>query len=193
MTAISKESADGAAPVLVWRDLPTAPAVRGSKSLFMTEAAGQGLSPGREMLYVGPEPAGERVAEALRVPSGAEVVARRKVMTVREVPVRVATSYFRADLFGGTRLAEQGFVTPTLQSAIAELGHVFGRAEEVLQARPASPYEVSVLRLEPGEWVVCITRASYSEDDVPVHVLETVCAASRHMFRVRQAAGHDTF
>ncbi|GAA2204484.1 hypothetical protein GCM10009850_003870 [Nonomuraea monospora] len=183
----------GAPRVLVRRALPTEPAVRGSASLFLAEARSQGLNAGRRMLYVGTEPAGDQVAACLRVQPQTDVVARRKLMTVGDVPVRVATSYFRADLFGGTRLAEPEFVRPSLQSALTALGHAFGRAEESLIARPPTPSERDTLELDPGEWVVVVVRASYSAEDVPVHVLETICAASRHVFTITQVSGHDEF
>ncbi|SPL91048.1 Transcriptional regulator, GntR family [[Actinomadura] parvosata subsp. kistnae] len=183
-----------AAPrVLVRQALPTEPAVRASASLFLAEAQRQGLRAGRRMLYVGLEPAGEQVAACLRIEPGMDVVARRKMMTANDVPVRIATSYFRADLFGGTRLAEPEFVRPSLQSAIVALGHTFGHAEESLIARPPTAFERETLELDPGEWVVQVLRASYSSEDIPVHVLETICAASRHVFSITQVAGHDEF
>ncbi|MER5650766.1 UTRA domain-containing protein [Streptosporangium sp. NPDC002524] len=191
-------AASGGSPVraprvLVRRALPTDPAVRASASLFLAEAERQGVTPGRRMLYVGPEPAGDQVAACLRVEPGAEVIARRKMMTADGVPVRVATSYFRADLFAGTRLAAPGFVEPSLQSALVALGHTFGHAEENLTARPPTSFEYETLELEPGEWVVQVLRAGYSDEDVPVHVLETICAASRHIFPIGQVTGHDEF
>ncbi|WP_240197492.1 GntR family transcriptional regulator [Nonomuraea lactucae] len=179
--------------VLVRRSLPTEPAVRGSESLFLAEAEQQGLQAGRRMLYVGPEPAGDQVAACLRVAPGTGVIARRKMMTAGGVPVRIATSYFRLDLFGGTRLAEPGFVRPSLQSALTALGHAFGHAEETLTARPPTPFERETLELEPGEWIVQVLRAGYSTDGTPVHVLETVCAATRHVFTIRQVSGSDEF
>ncbi|MEU4833705.1 UTRA domain-containing protein [Streptosporangium sp. NPDC023615] len=179
--------------VLVRRAIPTEPAVRGSESLFVTEAARQGVRPTRRMLHVGPEPAGDDVAAALRVEPGEEVLARRKMMFADGVPVRVATSYLRLDLFGGTPLADPGFLRPSLQAAIEALGHRFGHAEEELVARPPAASEAATLRLDPGEWVVRILRAAYSADGTPVHVLETVCAASRHVFPVAQVTGADQF
>ncbi|MFC4531947.1 GntR family transcriptional regulator [Sphaerisporangium dianthi] len=179
--------------VVVRRTLPTEPAVRASASLFVAEAERQGVRADRRMLYVGPEPASERVAEALRVQPGAEVLARRKLLLADGVPVRVATSYLRLDLFGGTPLASPGFVLPSLQAGIEALGHRFGHAEEELLARRPTPFEDETLRLSPGEWVVQIVRAGYATDGTPVHVLETVCAASRHVFPVRQVAGADEF
>ncbi|GAA4954994.1 DNA-binding GntR family transcriptional regulator [Nonomuraea thailandensis] len=185
---------EGSPPrVLVRRTLPTEPAVRGSASLFLAEAERQGLKAGRRMLYVGLEPASDQVAACLRVEPGADVVARRKMMTANDVPVRIATSYLRADLFGGTRLAEPEFVRPSLQSALVALGHTFGRAEESLVARPPVAFERETLELDAEEWIVQVLRASYSTADIPVHVLETICAASRHVFSIAQVSGHDEF
>lgn len=179
--------------MVVRRSLPSEPAVRASASLFLTEAERQGVRAGRRMLYVGPEPAAEHVAAALRVETGTPVLARRKLLLADDVPVRVATSFLRLDLFGGTPLCEPGFLRPSLQAAIEALGHRFGRAEEHLIARPPLEGETAVLDLDPGEWVVRIVRAAYSAEDVPVHVLETVCAASRHVFPIMQVGGADEF
>lgn len=179
--------------VIVQRALPTDPATRGSKSLFLTEAQRQGVIPGRRMLYVGTEPAREHVAACLRIDPGDEVIARRKLMTANDVPVRIATSFFRADLFAGTRIAEPKFVEPSLQAAIVALGYTFGHAEETLTARPPTRFEADTLQLDPGEWVVQVLRASYSTEGTPVHVLETVCAATRHIFTIGQVGGLDEF
>ncbi|WP_326645335.1 UTRA domain-containing protein [Streptosporangium sp. NBC_01755] len=193
-TARTPEGAAARAPkVLVRRALPTDPAVRASASLFLVEAERQGIRPDRRMLYVGPEPASDHVAACLRVEPGAEVIARRKMMTANEVPVRIATSYFRVDLFGRTRIAEPEFVKPSLQSALVALGHAFGHAEEDLTARPPTSFEYETLELEPGEWVVQVLRAGYSSEDTPVHVLETICAANRHVFSIGQVSGYDEF
>ena len=179
--------------VIVQRALPTDPATRGSASLFLTEAERQGIKPGRRMLYIGTEPASEHVAACLRVDSGEDVLARRKMMTANDVPVRIATSYFRADLFGSTRLAEPEFVRPSLQAAIVALGYSFGHAEETLTARSATRFESETLQLDPGEWVVQVLRASYSTEGTPIHTLETICAATRHIFTIGQVGGLDEF
>lgn len=179
--------------VLVQRALPTDPAIRGSVSLYLVEAERQGIKADRRMLYIGPEPASEHIAACLRVEPGDEVVARRKLMLANDVPVRIATSFFRADLFGSTRMAEPEFVRPTLQSALTDLGYRFGRAEENLTARRPTAFERETLGLDHDEWVVQIIRASYSTEDTPVHTLETICAATRHIFPIGQVAGTDEF
>jgi GntR family transcriptional regulator len=179
--------------VLVARSLPTDPAVRGSKSLFLMEAERQGLQADRRMLYIGPEPATEHVAACLKVNPGDDVIARRKLMLANDVPVRIATSFFRADLFKDTRINQPEFVLPTLQAALEALGYRFGHAEEVMTARRPTAFEAETLDLDPGEWVVQVLRASYSTEDTPIHTLETICAASRHIFPIGQAADADEF
>lgn len=193
--AQAPEPTSAAAPrVLVQRALPTDPSTRASVSLFLVEAERQGIRAERRMLYIGLEPASEHVAACLRVRPGDEVVARRKLMFANDVPVRIATSYFRADLFAHTRMAEAEFVRPTLQSALTDLGYHFGRAEENLIARPATPFEFDTLELATDDMIVVqVVRASYSTEDTPVHTLETICAASRHIFPIGQVAGGDEF
>jgi DNA-binding GntR family transcriptional regulator len=179
--------------VLVRRSLPTEPSIRGSLSLFLVEAERQGIRADRRMLYIGLEPANEHIAACLRVEPDDEVVARRKLMLANDVPVRIATSYFRADLFGQTRMVEPEFVRPSLQAVLQDLGYTFGRAEETLVTRRATPFERETLDLDADEWMVQILRASYSTEGTPVHTLETICAATRHIFPIGQVAGVDEF
>lgn len=85
------------------------------------------------------------------------------------------------------------FVRPSLQSAIEDLGYTFGRAEESLNSRRPTPFERDTLELEPDEWIIQILRTSYSTEGTPVAALETICAASRHIFPIGQVAGVDEF
>lgn len=184
----------GEAPVVVERTLPTEPAVRGSASLYLAEASRQGIAAGRRMLYVGPEPAPYRVAACLRIGDGELAFARRKMMYAGDVPVRIATSWFRLDVVEGSPLTAADFVPGGLDVALRDLGHRFGRADETLRVRLGTAGEAETLRLGDGEPVAEILRASYDTDDTPVHVLETICAGSRHVFRIGQpASGHDAF
>ena len=179
--------------VLVQRALPTPPTVRKSVSLYLVEVERQGIKGDRKMLYIGPEPATEQLAATLRVKPGEDVIARRKLMFANGVPVRIATSFFRTDLFADTRMAEPDFVRPSLQSAIEDLGYTFGRAEESLISRRPTLFERQTLDLEPDEWIVQILPTSYSTEGTPVHALETICSATRHIFPIGQVAGTDEF
>jgi GntR family transcriptional regulator len=179
--------------VIVHRALPSAPGQSGAAGAFVTAAERQGLHPGIRILFVGAEPASEHVATCLRIQTGDEVVVRRRMILADDVPVRLITSYFRADLFAGTCVARPELIEPSLQECLEGLGHTFGHAEETLVARPATRSETDALELDQGEWAVQVLRASYSGDDTPVHTLESVCAASRHIFTVSQAGGSQEF
>ncbi|HZE34635.1 MAG TPA: UTRA domain-containing protein [Actinoallomurus sp.] len=181
--------ADPRPQVIVHRALPSASGLNGP----VTAAERQGLRPGIRILYVGAEPSSEHVATCLRIQPGDEVVVRRRMVFADEVPVRLVTSYFRADLFAGTCVERPELIEPSLQECLEGLGHTFGHAEETLVARPATRSETDALELEPGEWAVQVLRASYSGDDTPVHMMESVCAASRHIFTVSQGAGLQEF
>ena len=176
--------------VIVHRALPS---VNGLSSAFVTAAEHQGVRPEIRMLSVGAEPSSEHVATCLRIQTGDEVIARRRILLADDVPIRLVTSYFRADLFAGTRVAEPAEIQSSLQECLEALGHSFGHAEETLVARPATRSEIDTLELDQGEWAVQVLRASYSDDDTPVHMLESVCAASRHIFTVGQAGGGKEF
>jgi GntR family transcriptional regulator len=171
--------------VIVHRALPSVPGT--AADVFVTAAERQGLRPGFQLLFIGSEPSSEHVATCLRLQAGDEVIARRRMILADDVPVRLVTSYFRADRFGDTPIADSEVDEPRLQECLESLGHAFGHAEETLVARPATRTEHESLRLDPGEWVVQVLRASYADDDTPVHVLETICAASRHIFTVDHA------
>lgn len=184
---------NAAAQPLVERSLPTQPAVRASASLYLAEAEGQGVTPSRRMLYVGTEPSPATVAAGLGVTDGERVFARRKLMFADDVPVRIATSYFLLELADDSPLTAPDFVPGGLQQALEAMGYRFGRADETLTARMPTRREAETLELSAGTPVVQVLRGSYDTDDTPVHVLETICAADRHVFRIQQAVAADVF
>lgn len=186
------DRADGPAPI-VERSLPTDPAVRSSASLYLTEADRQGVTASRRMLYVGTEACSSHIASRLMIATGDPVFVRRKLMLADDVPMRIATSYFPVALAEDARLTAPDFVPGGLQGVLEDMGHRFERAEETLTARLPSPAEIETLDLDPGTPVVQVLRSSYDTSDSPVHTLDTICAADRHVFRVRQVTGNDAF
>jgi GntR family transcriptional regulator len=179
--------------VIVYRSLPTEPSLGGPAHTFATAAERQGVHIDLRLLFDGSEPSSEHVATCMRIRAGDEVLSRRRKIIADGVPIRLVSSFFRADLFAGTEVTEVETSTPALQEALKSLGHRFGHAEETLVARPATRPETESLQLDPGEWVVQLLRAAYSTEDTPVHVLETICAASRHVFPVSQVGGLQEF
>lgn len=178
--------------VIVHRSLPTEPGPGGPAQGFAAAAERQGVRHDVRVLFSGCEASSEHVASCLRIPAGDEVLVRRRMILADDVPVRLVSSFFRTDLFEGTAIADPAPAAP-MQERMEALGHRFGHAEETLVARPATRPETEALQLDNGEWVVQLLRASYSAEDAPVHMLETICAASRHVFTVSQAGGQHEF
>jgi len=172
--------------VLVHRSIPTDPAVRSSESLFLTESAGQSGKPSRKLLSSGPSPAPASVARRMGVDSGDDLLTRRRLMLVDEIPVRLAISYFLPVTPEAAELSRAEFIAGGLQALLERHGRKFGRADETLVARLPTADEAQLLAIGDDEPVVEILRTSYDHHNAPVHTLQTVCVASRHVFDVRQ-------
>ena len=89
-------------------------------------------------------------------------------------------------------MAEPEFVRPSLQSAIEDLGYLRPHRRKP-HIPPIHAVRARNPRPRTGEWIVQIQRTSYSTKGTPIHALETICSASRHIFPIGQIAGIDEF
>jgi DNA-binding GntR family transcriptional regulator len=121
------------------------------------------------------------------------LLTRRRLMLVNEVPIRLATSYFLPDAPESAELSGDAFLGAGLQDLFDRHGRAFGRAEETLVARMPSAEEAELLAIGAGDPVVEIVRTSFDAAGEPVHTLQTICAAGRHVFDVRQLDGDAIF
>ena len=172
--------------MLVHRAIPTDPAVRSSSSLFLSESSEQPGAATRKLLFAGLSPAPAAVEGRMGVSEGSDLLIRRRLMLVDDVPLRVATSYFLPEAREAEELAGDTFLAAGLQELFQRHGRIFGRAEETLVARMPSDDEANLLQIPLDEPVVEIVRTSFDDNGEPVHTLQTICAASRHVFTVRQ-------
>lgn len=161
--------------------------------MFLTEAQGQSGAPDRRLLFAGPSPAPPVAAARMGVDAGTELLSRRRLMLVDGTPLRIATSWFLPDAPEAKELSAGTFLKGGLQEMFDRHGRVFGRAEETLIARLPSGEEAALLHIDPADPVVEIVRTSFDQDLKPVHTLQTVCAATRHVFDVRHPPGDRAF
>lgn len=145
------------------------------------------------MLFCGLSPAHSSVIEAMGVVPGEEILTRRRLMMVDGVPLRIATSYFLPEAPEADELRGEGFLQGGLQELFERHGRVFGRAAETLVARQPTGEEAELLAIGTGEPVVEIVRTSYDREGQPVHALQTICAAGRHVFVIAQRPGDEAF
>lgn len=130
-------------------------------------------------------PADERVAAALGVDLGSEVVERDRLMTSDDTPTHTMTSYYRPEDVDGTAIVDPrpGIAGQGGGYAIlAERGLEPHRMVEDLFARMPTTEEAERLKLPPGEPVVEVHRVVRTADGRVVEYAEGVHAASRFVW-----------
>lgn len=124
------------------------------------------------------EPATERVAEALGVAPGGQVVRLETVSEADGRPVSRATSFFDAKRFGRIQdaYAESGSITVALKGL--GISDYFRRSTQI-SARHASDKDLADLRLSPGAIVLVTVYVNVDPEGRPVQFSETRFAADR--------------
>ena len=176
--------------IRVERAIPTDPSVRSSESLFLTETGKHPAGAKRRLLAVEVIETPDALAHLVE---SDEVIVRRRLMSIGSVPVRISNSYFPADAPEAETLKRDGFIPGGLQELFEKSGRRFGHARETLTARLPNPPEAELLQLDDSVPIVHIVRASFDESGDLVHLLESICAADKHVFTVTQLPGDNAF
>jgi GntR family transcriptional regulator len=185
--------APGAGEVVVKRAIPTEASIRASHSLFLVETEAQGIVPTRKLLEVGPVPAPPHVATRLGINAEEQAIVRRRLMLANDVPVRISNSWFSVNIAHQTGLETPDFIPLGLQDLFETFNYEFGFALETLTARLPTAEEMALLAIAHDSPVVHILRSSYDTHKLHVHTLESICAAERHIFEVRQVEADRVF
>ena len=149
------------------------------KAAFLAEAEAAGLSPGVEVLKIGPEVAPPGIAELLGLPAGEKVLVRRRRYLADGDPIELATSYLPLPLVKGTAISHKNPGPGGIYARLEELGHRLARFTEEVTARMPTPEELRSLRLKAGTPVFGLLRTAYDEAGVAVEVCDTVMASDR--------------
>jgi GntR family transcriptional regulator len=149
------------------------------KAAFLAEAETEGISPGVEVLKVGPEVPPASVAERLGLPGTEKVLVRRRRYLADGDPVELATSYLPLSLVQGTPITKKNPGPGGIYARLEEAGHRLARFTEEVTARMPSPAEARSLRMAAGTPVFGLVRTAYDETGRAVEVCDTVMAADR--------------
>ena len=145
------------------------------RGAFDGELRRLGLTPRSDLVRVGQTEAPAEAAEALGIETGASVLERHRVMYANDVPVQVATSYVPWDIAGGTPLTEVDTGPGGLYSRLADLGHRPTEYTEVIDVRPPTDDEATVLHMEADQRVYVITRTAKTAEgrtvETCIHVM----------------------
>jgi GntR family transcriptional regulator len=152
------------------------------KPEFDTEAIAQGQIPSRQMLMVGRGTAPGDIADWLGVAPGQEVVIRKRLQLLDDVPAVISTSYYPLWVADGTRLESAGALPEGPDNLIADLGHKFARGMELLRTRMPTPDEARLLELDPGVPVARMLHIDYDPEGRTLQVADDLYAGDRHEF-----------
>lgn len=153
---------------------------RQGRGWFLGDAEASGFTPTVEV-EVYREPAEERIADALAVDTGTEVVVRHRVYRANDVPVQVATSRFPASLVSGSRVEEADTGKAGVWGVLEGLGHpVVTPAVELVSTRMPAPEERELLQLAEGVPVLDVTRVAYDASGLPLEINDMLLAGDRY-------------
>jgi GntR family transcriptional regulator len=155
------------------RDIRVAGGARGA---FEGELRRLGLA-ARSDVDVYRVPALADVARLLAVEEGATVLARRREMYARDIPVQLATSYLPMDIAEGTLLAEADTGPGGMYSRLAELGFAPADFNESIRVRPPEDTEARFLLMDPDQRVLAIRRTAQTAEGRVIEVNDIVLPA----------------
>lgn len=140
------------------------PVATGQGDAWSREASRMGRDGGQRLLFAGETAAPERVARAMAIAPGGVVALRSRLIIIDGRPVELARSYYPTAIAAGTALVEPRKIQGGAVRVLAELGFVARRADEEVEARPASHDEAEILDLPTGEWVLDVFRTMKDRD-----------------------------
>ncbi|MFJ9610506.1 GntR family transcriptional regulator [Kitasatospora sp. NPDC101176] len=161
------------------------------KAAYLAEAETSGGVPSVIVLFVGPTAAPPEIAVRLGLPSGTQVLARKRRYFRDGIPTEEATSYLPWDVVKD--IPEVFAENPGgggIYARLEEHGHSLAEFTESVQARLATKPETKALALSPGAPVLHLIRNAVSADGRVVEVCDTVMAADQFVLDYRFPA-HD--
>jgi GntR family transcriptional regulator len=127
----------------------------------------------QHLVEVGRAPAPPEVADAFGVPDGSEMLVRRHMVRVEDVPVEVGASWFRVADAAGTSLDRmEAFGRPLYQEAEEAIGRRYTSATDQIVARQPSREEAEILRIRPDTPVLHLLHIAYDDGHRPIEVAQ---------------------
>jgi GntR family transcriptional regulator len=158
------------------------------KAAFSAEAENIGYVPRVDRIEVARGPAGEQVAERLRMHKDDDVVIRRRRYLANGRPVEFATSYVPVAFAEGTAIEQTDTGPGGIYARLEDNGHTLARFTEEVTSRMPTPEERRELELSAGVPVLLVLRTAFDTDDVAVEVCDTVKAALAYILEYEFSA-----
>ena len=133
---------------------------------FNEEMQRQGLVPRTKVLELKRVTADAKIAKALNVPAGIDVVKLVRLRSVNDKVVLLLMTFLPDDKFPGI-LSMDFENKPLYQTVEEDFGYVIERATRRIEARKASKYEAQLLEIEEEEPILFVETIAYLNDGTP--------------------------
>ncbi|MFZ3475945.1 GntR family transcriptional regulator [Streptomyces sp. 2.9] len=152
----------------------------GTKGPWETTCAEQGLDGRMKVVEVGRHHATAELAVLLDVPSGSELVHRRRHAMLGESDVvQLQDAWYPADLVDQTELAGAAKVVGGVFGALVAAGHSPSSVSERVQSRMPTAAEGSQLKISGKVPVIAVTRVTKNAEGRVLEVLQSTAPADR--------------
>jgi GntR family transcriptional regulator len=150
------------------------------------EAQGHRIT--NRVLSLATVPAGERVAQKLRLEAGGEVTAIERVRCLDRVPVSVDFTWLPPAL--GVHVARSDLQQRDIFAILEhELARPLGHADLAIDAVAADPRVADLLQLAPGAPVLHIERLTHDRQGTPIDYEHLYCRSDLLQYRLRLNRG----
>lgn len=155
----------------------------GPRTRMGPNMAAQGVDVTTERLGADCGPAPDRVARALALPAGTDVLATRSLVLADGVPTSSGTLYHDAARFAG--FAERRHALGSVSAVYASYGIPdYLRGSTRMHARPAQGEEPRLLRQHPDMPVIVVRAVDTEPDGSPIAYSEVIWSAARVRFNI---------
>ena len=110
---------------------------------------------------------------------GTELLVRRRVRYVDDVPYSISDSYYPRELVQDSVLARPANISRGARHVLHDMGLGLDHHRDSIRSRRPHDHEVQTLGIAPGLSVLAHTRISYTADDQPVRLLASVLPSDR--------------
>lgn len=130
------------------------------------------------------EPAGEKIASALRVEVGTPLFSLKRVRLVNDINIALEHTHIPHYLCIGI-LNRHDFSKDSLYSVLRGVYDLrLSSATQTIEARAATTYESAVMEIAVGQPILGITRVTYDDYQRPVEYVVSAYRGDRYTFHV---------
>jgi GntR family transcriptional regulator len=150
---------------------------------FYQDMTGRGLRPVSHILKQQVVPASAKVANALRIPPGTQVIEIERLRFVNREPIVLVTTFLPYDRCPA--LLEADLRHRSLYEFIEqECGLYIDRGRRTIEAVPANEFEAQHLQVEKGSPLILLDSVSYLPDGTPIEYYRALHRGDRSRFEV---------